>query len=707
MKILITILLGSSVLFLNGQNVSIDKPASFDAYFQEDEAVALNKIQLGIMFQLRALKHQYRNSKKFDSPYLERLNSLNTDPENYISKIDEFPELYSADQLIELYREKREKLNFYMYHSNESSDVSVKELPTFGGFPYQRNLDVRFISSFNKGKERQEKSFKFYTNIDSVKLLYSYKYPSQIDTIRVKVGNEKSSNPYGITLIPYDDYGIEANIPIDKNIKILDVVGIDKDGNALLANVLDHLYIYDDIGQGIRNLNKKFQILVELSKAIDNKDIKTLKALKSRLSELKAEYEYASLSKESLVNEKNLFQIFGYAEEVIMYVQSEERIISETVIIQSQEKIHPHYDFYTDENLKYNVPREFFYNRSKNKKLNNKAYDDIDFLGSNYFEVEHDDNKCERLVVNEKKDIVPFGECIGKLHLLANGGIHIEKTDKYGLDTVWIKVFDQFGNLKLDSSNGIAMNAYLRNSNFVVISENEQSKFLLGDYKLTDLYDNHHVYSPHRALVFKGEKCSIIDDFGKEILPFQYTNCEMIGQNSLLVNKDDQQLIISETNEILHEENEYKLLLFPETERALSLSVPYLNLVAYIDNDLYGIKDINGTIVFPARATEIAQVGYNRIAVTLENGFTGVIDEKGNEIIPFQYEAINPYYGNYAILINENGTKFTFYDYDGKVKVIHFAEESYEIWGVFDRPTLILDDKIHIRYNGVIFDRAD
>ena len=707
MKYIITILLGLSTLFMSGQNFSIDHPESIDPYFQKDETIALDQIQLSITFQLRQLKHQYRNSEKFDSYYLERLDKSNTEPENYITIIDELPEIHSAEKLINLYQEKKEYLDFYMYHSLENSKLSVKDLPSFGGFPYQKNLDSRFLSSFNKGKEEREKSFKFYTNIDSIKVLYSYKFPSRIDTIRVKVGNVKTSNPYGITLKPYDDYGVEADIPFNKNIKILDVVGIDKNENPLLSNVLDHLYIYDDTAKALQYLDRKFRILTELNKAIDNREINTIEDLKSSLSTLKTEYQYSPLSKEPIVTEKNLFQIFGYAEEVFMYIQTEEQLISETVIVQSQEKAHTVYDYYSDESLKYDEPRDYFYNIAKNKRLKNKAYNDIDFLGGNFFEVEQSDNTCERLVVNKKNEIVPFDECTGKLHHLANGGVLIEKTDSYGLDTEWIKVYDQFGNLKLESSNGIAMNAYFIDSNFILISENEQSKFLLGDYKLTDLYDNHHVYGPHRALVYKGEKCSIIDDFGNELLPFEYTNCEMIGQKNLLVNKGDQQYIISETNEIIHKENTHELLLFPETERSLSLSVPYLNLVAFIENDLYGIKDINGIIILPAKATEIAQIGFNRIAVTLENGLTGVIDEKGNEIIPFQYEELNPYYGNYAILINENGTKFTFYDYEGNVKVIHHAEESYEIWGVFDRPTLILDDKIHIRYNGVIFDRAD
>lgn len=692
---------------MSGQDFSIDNPESIDSYFQKDETIAINQIQLSIMFQLRKLKHQYRNSEKFNSTYIDRLDKSNTDPENYITNIDELPEVHSVEELLGLYHEKKEYINYHMYHSIESSQLFVKDLPSFGGFPYQTNLDLRFISSFNKGKEQQKSSFKFYTNIDSIKVLYSYKYPSNIDTIRVKVGNLKTSNTYGITLKPYDDYGVEANIPHNQGIKILDVTGIDKDGNPLLSNVLDHLYIYDNKEKALQNLDSKFRILALLNKDINDEKINTVEDLKSSLSSLKAEYQYSALTKESVVTEKNLFQIFGYAEEVILYIQTEEQLISEKVIVKSKEKVHPLYDYYTDESLKYDEAREYFYNISKNERIKNNAYHNIEFLGGNFFQVKHNDNKCERLVVNKKNQIVPFYECIGSLNHLTNGGVIIEKTDSYGLDTEWIKVFDQSGNLKLESSNGLAMNQYYTDSHFILISEKEQSKFLLGNYKLTDLYDNHHVYSPHRALVYKGEKCSIIDDFGKELLPFKYTNCEMIGQKSLLVNKGDQQFIISETNEIIHKETTHELLVFPETERALSLSVPYLNLVAFIENDLYGIKDINGSIIFPAKATEIVQVGLNRIAITLENDLTGVIDEKGNEIIPFEYELINPYFRNYAILISENGTKFTFYDYEGNVKVIHHAENSYEIWGVFNRPTLILDEKIHIRFNGVIFDRAD
>jgi len=697
-----------------GQDFFIDSQEKTTDFFKKNENISLVEIQQLLYYEYKQLKNLYDVSIQYDSPYLDRLKKENTNPERYISYA-ELPEVHKYQTLIHLYHEKKEDINYYTYHNTESSSAVLKDMPRYGKFPYQSNIDLRPISAYVNGKENKDKlDFKFYTKIDSLKVLYSYRYPKNIDTIRLKVGALKSNNKYGITLKKYEDYGVEAIVPYNPSIKFLDVAGIDKNGKTLLGNVLDHYNNYDKENDNlIKAIASKYHIVQMLHNEISQNKINSTKEFLSRLEELKKEFGFVSISKSPIITQNILFQIFGNAEEVLIYIQTEEGFISEKLNIPSSKKLHSIFDYYEDETKEWNKPKTYFYDKKKKRKLTNKAYTNIEFLGGNLFKTElgnrhlNEEYKCERILVTKDHKLKKFDNCSGSLKTLSNGGFILEYYDNYGIEQDSVKIFDESGELKFKGTNGVAMNEIFKNSHFIVTSEGEQERFILGNYKITDLLDNYQIYNSHKALIYKGKKCGIIDDFGKELVPTEYTNCYMIGQHHFIAEYKENQVIVNDKNSITHTETQHHLEPITGFEGTFGALTPYINLAVYKENNLYGIKDINGNIIYLPKAEEVFEVGPNRLAIRLENDLIGVINEKGETVIPFQFEAINPFYGGFAMLINENGKKITFYNLEGKIETVHKAEENYEIWNVFSKPTLILDDKIHIRYNGVIFDRAE
>jgi hypothetical protein len=689
------------------QNFFTDSPQKTTEFFYKNKNISLKEIQQLLYHEVKTLRRTYNNRTKFRSPYIEKLDKTNTDPERYISH-SKLPEIHRPQKLLNLYHEKKKDLDYHMYHTTEYSKLVLNNLPSYGGFVYQKNLNFQFLSAYLNGKESHKDEFKFYTQVDSAKVLYSYRYPKTIDTIRVQVGKPKSSNIYGITLEPYMDYGIVAKVPYNINYKILDVAGVDKNGKTLLANVLSNYNNYNITDKSLlKQVGHKLQILITLHDQIISHEIKSVDAFKTALIKLKKDYDFKTISKSPIISQNFLFQLFGYAQEVVIYIQTEEGFISEKLNITSQKKQHPIYDSYDDRSKNYDEPNEYFYNKKKKRKLPEKAYFNIEFLGGGMFKVKNKEKKCERLLVTKKGKLKKFDDCYGNLKRLENDGFLIEYTSNYGMNQDSVFIYDREGKLRLEVVNGTPMNEIFYNSHFIVSSSNKQDRFILGNYKQTEILDSYQIFSPHKALIFKGEKCGIIDDFGKKLVPLKYTKCQMIGQHHFIAYLNSQQVIVSDKNKIVHKETLHYLEPIRRIKENEDLSIPYLNLVIFEEKNLFGLKNIKGETIYPPTAKGISEVGPNRIAIQLKNDMLGVIDEKGNVVIPFEYEEINPYYKGFAILINDKGKKFTFFELNGEVKTIHKAKETYEIWNVFGRPTLVLDDKIHIRYNGYIIEEAE
>ncbi len=700
------------ILFLTSLSYSQDKHFSFEGAqlfhdLNESRNPPIQKIQLDLEMEIQSIK-KYWSKNEFTAYYIKNLDKSNTDPERYIT-YSSLPEIHSPKYLMGLFYQKTKDLGYSMYHDGKKSSVVVPRLPSYGKFPYQKTLDSRPMSSFLDGKEVEKVKFKFYTSVDSVKLLYSYSYPEQVDTIRLKVDDLNQTNPYGLTLKRYKDYGIAVDLPYNNQIEIVDVAGIDKDGKPLLSNVLDSYYNMASNEQSQRQIRTYKQMIIKLYSEIAEGKITTTNEFKAKLLALEREYEWSPDWEKLIKTKKYLLQIFGYAEEVVLYVKTKTRFIHKGVVVANSELAHPIYDYFTNEDLDYDQPGEFFYNKQTKKKMTEQGYRNIYFIGGNFFRVESINDECKRLIVNQEGQLEYFDDCSGKLTMLNNGGVLIEYTDRYGDNQDSVKIYDKNGSLKLTGENCNLINEIFKETHFIALPVENKVRFMLEDYTLTDTLDNYHIYSTHKALVLKDDKFGVIDDNGRVLVPFEYTDCQIIGQNHILVVKDGKQQIISDNNEIKFEENEHQLGVVPVVENSMGFNIPYLNLVTFEENDLLGIKDINGKVVFPPKAKGISEIGYNRIVIRLENDLIGVIDKDGNEIIPFKYNDINPYYRGYTILVNSDstGTEFTFFDYNGTIKATYKAEVDYEIWNVLGKPTLIIDSKTYIRYNGEISEQVE
>jgi len=205
------------------------------------------------------------------------------------------------------------------------------------------------------------------------------------------------------------------------------------------------------------------------------------------------------------------------------------------------------------------------------------------------------------------------------------------------------------------------------------------------------------------VLFKRNDLYGVLDDFGKLIIPFEYDSMEAIDNKTLLVSKNQKQFIINDKNEILYTaETNKKLSGLLSYRKKYMFDFSYLGIVQMERDGLKGLIDKTGKVIYPLKADEIFEVGFNRIALINEQGKLGVIDNKGKVIIPFVYDKINSYYKDYAILIEEDSKKFTFYDYEGNVKAKHQALEFYTIFEAINNPSLILDDEVIIRYDGKV-----
>jgi hypothetical protein len=687
-----------------GQDFFLDSPEKTKAFFKENKDISILEIKELLFLEYKFLERLYSGNKRFDRYNIDALIAANSNPERYVSTT-RLPDFYTPQQLLDIFLEKKEDLNYKMYHTEEDSTIGLSDAPSYRGRIYSKDTHFAFLAAYKDGKETLDAGFDFYTHIDSIKVLYSYRRPKTIDSIRIKVGAEQPGNKYGITAEKYKDYGVILNIPYNPNFKILDRVGIDENGTPLVATQRSTIAVMDSLNYDLQNqAYTKAEIVVELYKQIDKGEIISVKEFRSRFDDLKKKYGFTAFVKSPILSQRTLLQVYGYAKEVVLYLQTEEELLIEKFNIKNQEELHPIFATYTDSSLDYTEPNEFFYNKKKKKKLSGTPFQNITYLGGPLFLVEDKNEKCERLLITKEGTFAKFDQCDGGLAHLSNGGFMIQQTNRYG-EQQNVKIFDDTGKLRYEGKNGSNANEFFEDSHFVLIFSEGKRKLLLGNYEQTELFDDLEIYRPHRALVYKDNKCGIIDDFGKELVPINYTDCNRAGWDHFIAKLDGEYVIVSDNNTITHKETEHALEPLPLAESEFVISTQYMNLVVFIENGLYGLKNIYGKIVYPAKAIGIQEVGNYRIAVRLEDDSLGVIDEKGKTIIPFEYEDINPYYGEYAILVSNKGKKFTFFDYNGKVKITHEAEESYEIWNIMSRPTLILDDKIHIRYNGVIFDR--
>lgn len=93
--------------------------------------------------------------------------------------------------------------------------------------------------------------------------------------------------------------------------------------------------------------------------------------------------------------------------------------------------------------------------------------------------------------------------------------------------------------------------------------------------------------------------------------------------------------------------------------------IPYLG-----NNDLWGVKDENGTVIVPCRYSRVSKSGYKEglLGVISKNKW-GFIDSKGNVVIPFRYFAISSAGFSEGLLACAKSNKWGYIDKSGQTVI--------------------------------------
>lgn len=658
-------------------------PDSLSEYIKEKN-ISLYNIKMDINRQLYLFDVNLANL--YTNKYLVRNKSTNYITYAELPEIEDFYNKYKKYNII------KKDVKYSIYHVyNEKSEVVLKSLPVYGALK-KNSYETFFLSSFQNKKETKNTIFPFYTSIDSIKVNLSYNYPIAIDTIRLKINKP---NKYGIQFERYLDYGLIIRYPFKKDYNIVEVIGVDKDGKNLFAVENKKYYTYGSTEK--LDIQKYKQLLGKLHVDIHSYKINNNEELLNKIVEYKKILNFNPDSSTFKLTDNNLYQIFGDAEEVVLYISKQVQYVSDDIIVKKN-NTHPIFDEveFQDNNYFYNI---------KNKKLyKSDKYKYITYLDNNIFEVTKDDdqNTCERIVVDNNLNKKYIGECDHeKFLIMPNGNIMLKERKDFNK---YVRLYDKVGNLKYEGVNTLVLCEYNFNSNFLIEQINKDKEIIIfGDFTKTEELESYYIYCENRVILKRGDKYGVYDDSGKVIIPFEYDNIEAIDDKTLLVSLNKKQFIINDLNEVIFEEEKDSLSTIKSIFSNYMFDFASSKIVQFEANGLKGIKDKKGQIIYPAKANEIYKVGPDRFAITDEKGKLGVINNKGKIIIPFIYDKINPYFKDFALLINEDTKKFTFYDYNGKVNAVHKANEFYEIvTETYNNPVLILDDTVIIRYDGKI-----
>lgn len=97
-------------------------------------------------------------------------------------------------------------------------------------------------------------------------------------------------------------------------------------------------------------------------------------------------------------------------------------------------------------------------------------------------------------------------------------------------------------------------------------------------------------------------------------------------------------------------------------------SVSYLDVQTFSENGLFGLKDINDTIVVKPQYKKLIRLGESAWIIQKKNRF-GIIDNGGNYIVKPKYRHADRVFGKFAKLGNERD--YGLYDATGKAIIPH------------------------------------
>lgn len=167
-------------------------------------------------------------------------------------------------------------------------------------------------------------------------------------------------------------------------------------------------------------------------------------------------------------------------------------------------------------------------------------------------------------------------------------------------------------------------------------------------------------------IVKKDDKCGMIDISGKVLIDPSYDNLTGTGYSEydyIIAHKDDKYGLINIAG---------KVVIAPKYEKGKAEVNDAGWCVMY--NGKWGMVDFNDKKLIDFKYDDIRVIKHSyhtendKIYARVKNGkLYGAVDEKGNEIVPFEYQHIGYYSEDYIVV--KKGGKYGYIDGQGNVKI--------------------------------------
>lgn len=180
------------------------------------------------------------------------------------------------------------------------------------------------------------------------------------------------------------------------------------------------------------------------------------------------------------------------------------------------------------------------------------------------------------------------------------------------------------------------------------------------------------------SILEENEKVGVIDEDKNIIIEPQYDEIIIVNSHKavfICANNEGTKIVNDENKEIL---TKYKNIEPIKLENVITENEYEKNVLAYEENDKYGLIDLDGNIVVKNKYEQIASFGYKEGEILVkENNKYGLINENGKQIIKTIYDNIelDKFYNSgigykksgYIVCNKTNdGYRYGYHDYNGE-----------------------------------------
>lgn len=226
-----------------------------------------------------------------------------------------------------------------------------------------------------------------------------------------------------------------------------------------------------------------------------------------------------------------------------------------------------------------------------------------------------------------------------------------------------------------------------------------------GSVRISPIYDNVEPFSEGLALVVVNKKVGFIDQAGREVIPKAYDDGESFVGGLAIVSINDQYGMIDRINRVViplkfdvvskfykglalvADENGYGFI----DKKGEMVIETYLDFASDFKNGfsiveksgVKGIIDDVGEFIIPIKYKWLTTFSNESLFVAKDDFFFGVLNEKGEIVVPFIYDRIGEYHCGLALAVR--GDKYGFLNTKGEIAIPlkYQYSEGAMIWGNF------------------------